>query len=105
TLRVPARSLNPILCSASSRTESFMRNTPCCKSTLMRHLVLSYSILTLGYLAFLDFCLDSLRRKTHMATEALRTLFCVRNNHNFFDLPKSHIDTIWEASQEFLVSL
>src|SRR5699024_9164000 len=40
-----------------------------------------------------------------MATEALRTLFCVGNNQNFFDLPKSDIGPVWEATQEFLGSL
>ena len=40
-----------------------------------------------------------------MATEALRTLFCVGNNQNFFDLPKSDIGSVWEATQEFLGSL
>src|SRR5699024_4068352 len=40
-----------------------------------------------------------------MATEALHTLFCVGNNQNFFNLPKSEIGPVWEATQEFLRSL
>lgn len=40
-----------------------------------------------------------------MATNTLRTLFCVGNNQNFFDLPKSEVGTVWEATQEFLGSL
>lgn len=40
-----------------------------------------------------------------MSQESLRTLFCVGNNQNFFDLPKSEIGPVWEATQEFLSSL
>ncbi|MFW0794842.1 hypothetical protein AAFP30_13610 [Gordonia sp. CPCC 205515] len=40
-----------------------------------------------------------------MATEPLRTLFCVGNNQNFFDLPKSEIKPVWEATMEFLTTL
>lgn len=40
-----------------------------------------------------------------MAQETLRTLFCVGNNQNFFDLPKSEIGPVWVATQNFLTSL
>lgn len=40
-----------------------------------------------------------------MAQEPLRTLFCVGNNQNFFDLPKAEIGPVWGATQEFLTSL
>ena len=40
-----------------------------------------------------------------MTQTPLRTLFCVGNNQNFFDLPKSEICPVWEATQEFLGSL
>lgn len=40
-----------------------------------------------------------------MAHEPLRTLFCVGNNQNFFDLPKADIGPVWVATQTFLTSL
>lgn len=40
-----------------------------------------------------------------MAQEKLRTLFCVGNNQNFFDLPKADIGPVWIATQNFLTSL
>ncbi|MGW0035472.1 hypothetical protein GYA93_16780 [Gordonia desulfuricans] len=40
-----------------------------------------------------------------MTSEPLRTLFCVGNNQNFFDLPKAEIGPVWEATQEFLGAL
>lgn len=40
-----------------------------------------------------------------MTDEPLRTLFCVGNNQNFFDLPKADIGPVWEATMEFLTSL
>lgn len=40
-----------------------------------------------------------------MSDEPLRTLFCVGNNQNFFDLPKAAIGPVWEATMEFLTSL
>ena len=30
-----------------------------------------------------------------MSTEPLRTLFCIGNNQNFFDLPKNEIGPVW----------
>ena len=30
-----------------------------------------------------------------MSTEPLRTLFCIGNNQNFFDLPKAEIGPVW----------
>ncbi|AGF73711.1 hypothetical protein [Corynebacterium halotolerans] len=40
-----------------------------------------------------------------MAQDQLRTLFCVGNNQNFFDLPKADIGPVWVATQTFLTSL
>lgn len=40
-----------------------------------------------------------------MSQEPLRTLFCVGNNQNFFDLPKADIAPVWVATQNFLASL
>lgn len=40
-----------------------------------------------------------------MSTEPLRTLFCVGNNQNFFDLPKAQIGPVWEATVTFLTTL
>ena len=40
-----------------------------------------------------------------MADEPLRTLFCVGNNQNFFDLPKADIGPVWEATMTFLTGL
>lgn len=30
--------------------------------------------------------------------EPLRTLFCIGNNQNFFDLPKAEIGPVWSVS-------
>lgn len=38
-------------------------------------------------------------------TTPLRTLFCVGNNQNFFDLPKDDIGKVWIATQRFLTNL
>lgn len=40
-----------------------------------------------------------------MSQDPLRTLFCVGNNQNFFDLPKTDIGPVWIATQTFLTSL
>ena len=40
-----------------------------------------------------------------MATEPLRTLFCIGNNQNFFDLPKSEIGPVWVAISTMLSNL
>lgn len=40
-----------------------------------------------------------------MSEQPLRTLFCVGNNQNFFDLPKADIQPVWVATMEFLSSL
>ncbi|WP_213571058.1 hypothetical protein [Rhodococcus sp. USK13] len=40
-----------------------------------------------------------------MSERPLRTLFCIGNNQNFFDLPKSEIRPIWEGTMEFLSAL
>lgn len=37
-----------------------------------------------------------------METKSLRVLFCFGNNQNFFDLPKSDIGPVWDATQELL---
>lgn len=40
-----------------------------------------------------------------MEQKPLRTLFCVGNNQNFFDLPKDEIGNVWAATQTFLTTL
>lgn len=40
-----------------------------------------------------------------MEQKPLRTLFCVGNNQNFFDLPKDEIGNVWTATQTFLTTL
>ncbi|PYE13690.1 hypothetical protein DFR67_11515 [Williamsia limnetica] len=40
-----------------------------------------------------------------MSTEPLRTLFCIGNNQNFFDLPKADIGPVWVAVSSMLSSL
>lgn len=40
-----------------------------------------------------------------MSSQTLRTLFCFGNNQNFFDLPKSEIGPVWEATQQLLSEL
>lgn len=40
-----------------------------------------------------------------MSQDTLRTLFCVGNNQNFFDLPKDDIGKVWIATQTFLTRL
>lgn len=40
-----------------------------------------------------------------MSDTPLRTLFCVGNNQNFFDLPKDDIGKVWIATQQFLTQL
>ncbi|WP_111510113.1 hypothetical protein [Mycobacterium kyogaense] len=40
-----------------------------------------------------------------MSEQPLRTLFCLGNNQNFFDLPKADIGPVWEATCEMLTNL
>lgn len=40
-----------------------------------------------------------------MSTEPLRTLFCIGNNQNFFDLPKAEIGPVWEGISTMLSTL
>ncbi|MEE3849714.1 hypothetical protein VZC37_05190 [Gordonia sp. LSe1-13] len=40
-----------------------------------------------------------------MATEPLRTLFCIGNNQNFFDLPKAEIGPVWVGISTMLSNL
>ena len=40
-----------------------------------------------------------------MSTEPLRTLFCIGNNQNFFDLPKNEIGPVWIGISTMLSNL
>lgn len=40
-----------------------------------------------------------------MTTEPIRTLFCIGNNQNFFDLPKAQIGPVWVAISSMLSTL
>lgn len=40
-----------------------------------------------------------------MSTEPLRTLFCIGNNQNFFDLPKNEIGPVWVGISTMLTNL
>jgi len=40
-----------------------------------------------------------------LSTEPLRTLFCIGNNQNFFDLPKNEIGPVWIGISTMLTNL
>ena len=40
-----------------------------------------------------------------MSTEPLRTLVCIGNNQNFFDLPKDEIGPVWVGISTMLSTL
>ncbi len=40
-----------------------------------------------------------------MTAEPLRTLFCIGNNQNFFDLPKAEIGPVWVGISTMLSAL